>query len=118
MDALSRETLHTVFSNVVSSVPAIAALNLRRALGPLRPVVLPVATPLEVMSRCTLHGMGCWICGACNVRGMCNAKIVQIKYVAECSYTTIFGGRSPQLHDGPLMLEPACRGRKWIPLPF
>jgi aarF domain-containing kinase len=51
IDALSRETLHTVFSNVLSSVPAIAALNLRRALGPLRPVVLPVATPLEVMSR-------------------------------------------------------------------
>ena len=52
IDALSREALHTIFSNVLGSVPAIAALNLRRALGPLRPVVLPVATPLEVMSRC------------------------------------------------------------------
>ena len=51
VDALSRDALHTIFSNVVNSVPAIAALSLRQALGPLRPVVLPVATPLEVMSR-------------------------------------------------------------------
>ena len=52
VDALSRDTLHTIFSNVLGSMPAIAALNLRQSLGPLRPVVLPVATPLEVMSRC------------------------------------------------------------------
>lgn len=52
MDALSRDALYSLLSGLLSSAPALAALNLRQALGPLGSSLLPLATPLELMSRC------------------------------------------------------------------
>lgn len=55
MDALSRDALYSLLSGMLSSAPALAALNLRQALGPLSSSLLPIATPLELMSRCRRH---------------------------------------------------------------
>ena len=52
MDALSRDALYSLLSGLLSSAPALAALGLRQALGPLASSLLPLATPLELMSRC------------------------------------------------------------------
>lgn len=47
VDAVGRELV----SQVVGSVPAMATLSLVESLGPFRPLVLPVTTPLIVLSR-------------------------------------------------------------------
>lgn len=49
VDALSRESLSQVFRVVLGSTPAVVAASTVEALGPLRPVLLPVPTPLEIM---------------------------------------------------------------------
>jgi aarF domain-containing kinase len=51
VDALGREVLSQGFRRVLGSVPAVATLTTLEALGPLRPVLVPLPTPLEVMSR-------------------------------------------------------------------
>ena len=51
VDAIGREVLSQVSSSVLGSVPAMATLSFFEALGPLRPFILPVPTPLEVLSR-------------------------------------------------------------------
>ena len=51
VDAVGREVLSQVSTSVLGSVPAMATLSFFEALGPLRPFILPVPTPLEVLSR-------------------------------------------------------------------
>ncbi len=50
-DALSREALGEVVRRVLGSTPAVLALGTVEALGPLRPLLLPLPTPLEILSR-------------------------------------------------------------------
>ena len=51
VDAIGRELASQVSRAVLGSVPAMVSLSFVRALGPLRPFILPVPTPLEVLSR-------------------------------------------------------------------
>ncbi|KAF8071031.1 aarF domain-containing protein kinase [Scenedesmus sp. PABB004] len=50
-DALSREALSGTLRAVLGSAPVAVALSSVEALGPLRPVLLPLTTPLELLSR-------------------------------------------------------------------
>jgi aarF domain-containing kinase len=51
VDALSREAASELLRRVLGSAPAVVALSSIEALGPLRPLVLPVPTPLELLSK-------------------------------------------------------------------
>eukprot|EP00879_Flechtneria_rotunda_P002659 GHRR01002863.1.p1 GENE.GHRR01002863.1~~GHRR01002863.1.p1 ORF type:complete len:1118 (+),score=442.23 GHRR01002863.1:702-4055(+) len=50
-DALSREAASEVLRLLLGSAPAVLALSGLEALGPLRPLVLPFPTPLELLDR-------------------------------------------------------------------
>lgn len=50
-DALSREALSETLRLVLGSAPAVVALSSLEALGPLRPLLVPFVTPLELLSR-------------------------------------------------------------------
>lgn len=50
-DAMSREALSETLRLVLGSAPAAVALSSLEALGPLRPLLVPFATPLELLSR-------------------------------------------------------------------
>lgn len=70
VDALSREAVSALLGAALGSAPALVARGALDALGPLRGVVLPVPTPVEVLSRwvarekalyrsvCRWHGKG------------------------------------------------------------
>lgn len=58
-DALSREAASEALRLLLGSPPAALALNTLRALGPLRTFVVPLPTPIEIMSR---RGAGCCLC--------------------------------------------------------
>lgn len=51
VDALSREVLGEVFRGVLGSGPALASMSTVAALGPLRSFLLPLPTPIELISR-------------------------------------------------------------------
>ena len=51
IDALSREAASELLRRVLGSTPAVVALSGLEALGPLRPLLLPLPTPLEVLTR-------------------------------------------------------------------
>eukprot|EP00775_Hariotina_reticulata_P007498 gene7498-7708_t len=50
-DALSREALSGTLRLLLGSAPVALAMSSLEALGPLRPLLLPFTTPLEVLSR-------------------------------------------------------------------
>lgn len=50
-DALSREALSETLRLVLGSAPVAVALSSMEAAGPLRPLLLPLTGPLELMSR-------------------------------------------------------------------
>eukprot|EP00878_Enallax_costatus_P013271 GHUV01013874.1.p1 GENE.GHUV01013874.1~~GHUV01013874.1.p1 ORF type:complete len:1255 (+),score=498.10 GHUV01013874.1:389-4153(+) len=50
-DALSREALSDTLRRVLGSAPAVVAMSSLEALGPLRPLLVPFVTPLELLSR-------------------------------------------------------------------
>ncbi len=58
VDVLSREALSEVTRRVMGSVAAATERRAREALGPLRPLVIPLPTPFEVLSRCVGGGGG------------------------------------------------------------
>jgi hypothetical protein len=51
VDALSRDAAAQLLTGLLASAPAAAALGRLQALGPLRPLLLPLPTPLELLSR-------------------------------------------------------------------
>ena len=51
VDAISREVASQASRLVLGSVPAMATMSFVEALGPLRPFIIPLPTPLEVLSR-------------------------------------------------------------------
>lgn len=51
VDALSRDALSRLVGGLLLSGPATAAQRGVQALGPLRSVLLPVPTPVEVLDR-------------------------------------------------------------------
>lgn len=51
VDAIGREVASQASRLVLGSVPAMATMSFVEALGPLRPIFLPLPTPLEVLSR-------------------------------------------------------------------
>lgn len=51
VDAIGRELASQVSKGVLGSGPAMTTLSFVEALGPLRPFVLPLMTPLELLSR-------------------------------------------------------------------
>lgn len=51
VDAVGREVASQASRLVLGSVPAMATLSFVEALGPLRPFIIPLPTPLEVLSR-------------------------------------------------------------------
>ncbi len=60
MDALSRDALSRLVGGLLLSGPAAAAQRGVQALGPLRPVLLPLPTPVEVLDRWAHAGRGKW----------------------------------------------------------
>ena len=52
VDAIGREFASQASRLVLGSVPAMATMSFVEALGPLRPFIIPLPTPLEVLSRC------------------------------------------------------------------
>lgn len=50
-DAVGKDVLSQSFQRVLGSVPALATMAMLDALGPLRPFILPLPTPLELISR-------------------------------------------------------------------
>eukprot|EP00198_Chlamydomonas_reinhardtii_P007169 XP_001696505.1 predicted protein [Chlamydomonas reinhardtii] len=51
VDALSRDSLSRLLGTLLASGPAAASLRRVQALGPLRSVLLPLPTPVEVLAR-------------------------------------------------------------------
>ncbi len=51
VDALSRDAAQQLLRTLLTSSPAAAAFSRLEALGPLRPLLLPLPTPLELLSR-------------------------------------------------------------------
>ncbi|KXZ45805.1 hypothetical protein GPECTOR_50g599 [Gonium pectorale] len=51
VDALSRDALSRLLGRLLGSAPAALALRSVEALGPLRSVLLPLPTPVELLSR-------------------------------------------------------------------
>lgn len=51
VDVLSREALNELARRLLGSVAAVTEQRAREALGPLRPLVIPLPTPFEVLSR-------------------------------------------------------------------
>ena len=52
VDAIGREVASQASRLVLGSLPAMATMSFVEALGPLRPFIIPLPTPLEVLSRC------------------------------------------------------------------
>lgn len=50
-DALSRDALSQTLRVLLGSAPVAVAMSSLEALGPLRPLLLPLTTPLELLSR-------------------------------------------------------------------
>lgn len=53
VDVLSREALNELARRLLGSVAAVTEQRAREALGPLRPLVIPLPTPFELLSRCS-----------------------------------------------------------------
>ena len=51
VDTLQRYALSGAVQRVLGSLPAALAANAVRALGPWRPLLLPIPTPLELLNR-------------------------------------------------------------------
>lgn len=51
VDAIGREVASQVSRGVLDSIPAMASLSFVQSLGPLRPLLIPGPTPLELLSR-------------------------------------------------------------------
>ena len=51
VDTLQRYALSGAVQRVLGSLPAVLASNAVRALGPWRPLLLPIPTPLELLNR-------------------------------------------------------------------
>ena len=51
VDTLQRYALSGAVQRVLGSLPAALASNAVRALGPWRPLLLPIPTPLELLNR-------------------------------------------------------------------
>lgn len=56
VDAASRQWAAMAVGTLLGSAPAAAGLSALQALGPLRSVLLPLPTPLEVLTRCARGG--------------------------------------------------------------
>ena len=51
VDTLQRYAVSGAVQRVLGSLPAALASNAVRALGPWRPLLLPIPTPLELLNR-------------------------------------------------------------------
>lgn len=54
VDTLQRYAVSGALQGLLASLPAALASNAVRALGPWRPLLLPLPTPLELLNRCFL----------------------------------------------------------------
>jgi aarF domain-containing kinase len=54
VDALSREALGELLRAFLGSVPAALSTATVSSLGVLRPLLLPLPTPVEVLTRCAV----------------------------------------------------------------
>ena len=57
VDTLQRYAVSGAVQRVLSSLPAALASNAVRALGPWRPLLLPIPTPLELLNRLILTAL-------------------------------------------------------------
>ena len=52
VDTLQRYAVSGALQRLLSSLPAALASSAVRSLGPWRPLLLPLPTPLELLNRC------------------------------------------------------------------
>lgn len=82
VDSLQRYAVSQGVWAVLESVPAALSRSAIQALGPWRPLLLPLPTPLELLSRCC-----CCCCFAqsllCSYRAVCAGRL-PIQISARC----------------------------------
>jgi hypothetical protein len=57
--ALQRYAASETLSRILGSLPAAVSRSVVGALGPWRPLLLPLPTPLELLSRCSAANANC-----------------------------------------------------------